>query len=276
MNLVALSILGIIIILAIMILTHNFGNYGSLALGFFSVVGLSAFLISQFKIKRELIDSITRPQIYRIIYDCHDELRKIFEQRFKKANYRSHYRQKYKFQDWQKIFSCSVGLAGLAYIVITSYVLSSSFPAANISCPTKSPNLCIGTNADDSMDGTAYIDIIQGKEGNDRMNANGGNDNMTAADGDDEINGLDGHDFMDGGNGNDNMDGGNGNDRMNGGYGSDNIDGGSGNDVLFQNNAINEPDGYMDVINCGPGNDIALFIESDRDIAADDCETTNP
>src|SRR5918992_3941876 len=31
MNLVALSILGIIIILAIMILTHNFGNYGSLA-----------------------------------------------------------------------------------------------------------------------------------------------------------------------------------------------------------------------------------------------------
>ena len=33
---------------------------------------------------------------------------------------------------------------------------------------------------------------------------------------------------------------------------------------------------YMNVINCGPGKHISLIIESDVDIAADDCETINP
>ena len=103
MNLIALSILGIIIILAIIILRHNFGNYGSVALGFFIMVGVSAFLISQFKIKRELLDSITRPQIYRIIYDCHDDLKEIFNCRFRRMNYRIDYDNKFHFNRLEKI-----------------------------------------------------------------------------------------------------------------------------------------------------------------------------
>jgi hypothetical protein len=32
----------------------------------------------------------------------------------------------------------------------------------------------------------------------------------------------------------------------------------------------------MDVINCGPGKDISLIVESDGHTAAEDCETINP
>jgi hypothetical protein len=33
---------------------------------------------------------------------------------------------------------------------------------------------------------------------------------------------------------------------------------------------------YIYVISCGPGKDISLIVESDGDIATDDCETINP
>lgn len=276
MNLIALSIFGVIVIGSIIILRHNFGNYGGFALGFFTLVGLSAFLISQLKIKREIIDSITRPQIYRIIYDNSEDLKNKLECRFKTANYRDSYNKKYEFRGRSKII-LPIAIIGLGVLLLFPILMPSS-PATNISCPTRSPNLCIGTNSDDTMDGTVYSDIMEGKKGNDRINGNGGNDNMSGTVGSDEINGGDGHDSMHGGSGNDNMDGGggNGNDYMSGGSGPDNIDDGSGNDVLFQNNAINEPDGYMDVINCGPGKDFAFIIEGDGDIAANDCETINP
>lgn len=291
MNLIALSIFGAIAIVFIILLRGNVGNYGGFALGFFIIIGLSALFISKWKIKREIMDSITRPQIYRIIYDCRKELKEKLECRFRTMNYRTEYDNKRYFTYLDSIKrkikeivpARATGLISLVIIIVliilAFIVFSSMFPLPimNIQCTTTTPNLCIGTNSDNTMVGTANADTMQGKEGNDRMSGNGGNDNMTGAEGSDEINGADGHDSVEGGNGNDNIDGDNGNDRMSGGLGADNINGGLDDDTIFQNEAVNnEPDGYMDVVNCGPGKDFAFIVESDGDIAANNCETINP
>ena len=67
-----------------------------------------------------------------------------------------------------------------------------------------------------------------------------------------------GNDRLFGGPGNDRIFGGPGNDRINPGPGRDHVDAGPGNDRIFSR------DGQRDVIDCGPGHDVAIVDAVDR------------
>ena len=56
------------------------------------------------------------------------------------------------------------------------------------------------------------------------------------------------------------MSGGGGNDTLYGGWGADRLYGGMGDDVLH---AL-APDGQPDLLSCGPGNDTAFVLHSER------------
>jgi RTX calcium-binding nonapeptide repeat (4 copies) len=86
-----------------------------------------------------------------------------------------------------------------------------------------------------------------------------------------------------GGAGDDRMVGGAGNDKESGNAGADELTGGSGDDVLVadylnvtSNGTKDVPDGKVDAISCGDGNDTAFISVSDGDTAAEDCEKVNP
>ena len=72
------------------------------------------------------------------------------------------------------------------------------------------------------------------------------------------MNGGAGNDVAYGGPGNDAVSGGAGNDAAYGGPGTDSVKGGAGNDIIFAR------DGRRDVIDCGPGRDIATVDPIDR------------
>ena len=67
--------------------------------------------------------------------------------------------------------------------------------------------------------------------------------------------------LLSGGPGNDRISGGPGNDRISGGPGNDRISGGPGNDFISGgpgNDTIHARDGHRDVVDCGPGRDVAF------------------
>ena len=66
------------------------------------------------------------------------------------------------------------------------------------------------------------------------------------------------------------MNGDGGNDNLFGGWGSDTVNGGEGNDRLH---AL-APDKQPDVLNCGPGQDVAFIRASEKDTTTTDgqCE----
>jgi hypothetical protein len=82
-----------------------------------------------------------------------------------------------------------------------------------------------------------------------------GNDTLSGAPGNDNISGGRGNDILSGGPGNDILSGGPGNDVISGGPGKDIISGGPGNDT------IHARDGHRDVVDCGPGRDVA-FVDT--------------
>jgi Ca2+-binding RTX toxin-like protein len=61
--------------------------------------------------------------------------------------------------------------------------------AANISCPNRAGNLCVGTNNKDTMTGTARADDMRGRDRADRMSARAGNDRLTGGLGGDVLSG---------------------------------------------------------------------------------------
>ena len=120
-----------------------------------------------------------------------------------------------------------------------------------VSCNTTPP--CYGTPEDDQITGTAAGETIQALAGSDRVFWSAGDDTIY------------------GGAGNDSeLDGGQGSDTVYGGRGSDEIGlaineaanttdrafGGGGNDEIFA------ADGFVDIIDCGKGNDTVVYDAS--------------
>jgi hypothetical protein len=94
-------------------------------------------------------------------------------------------------------------------------------------------------------------DIVAGGDGGDRLY--GGSDNDLVA-------GGDGNDRAAGNKGDDAVSGNDDNDSLFGGWGADRVYGGPGNDVLHALAA----DGKPDLLACGPGNDEAFVLRSER------------
>jgi hypothetical protein len=87
MNLIALSIVGIT---ANFIFTYHLGipngtfeNYFYLPYIFFTIVGVVAWLVSQKKVRRDIFQWTTKPQLVRIVHDSEEELHTMFEKRFR-------------------------------------------------------------------------------------------------------------------------------------------------------------------------------------------------
>lgn len=112
----------------------------------------------------------------------------------------------------------------------------------------------VGDAAHQRLSGSRFQDAIVGTAGRDVMTGGAGADSMFGQGGDDSI---------DGGSGNDALAGGGGNDRIVGGAGRNAIDAGRGADTILVRN------GERDVVDCGPGVDIAYV---DRLDVARHCE----
>jgi len=164
-------------------------------------------------------------------------------------------------------------------------------------------NPCYGTDQDDRMSGDWGPNLIYAKKGNDRILGDTGNDELYGEEGDDmfwgyigddRIIGGDGKDVLYGGTGNDILDGGpgnnifeggqgndniygaNGSEQMQGGPGADYVIGGEGDDIIWHGYGIatDQPDGSMDIVDCGPGIDKA-WINNEEGDEAHDCEIVN-
>lgn len=81
-NLIVLSLLGFALTLGINLYNNNYGIYAVIAYGFFAIIGTLAYLVSQLKIRREILNEITRRQIYRIVYDESSSLKTMLQNRF--------------------------------------------------------------------------------------------------------------------------------------------------------------------------------------------------
>jgi hypothetical protein len=120
---------------------------------------------------------------------------------------------------------------------ITIDVAAPATPTATAPTPRVAPRTFSGTAGADRLTGTAGADLIYGRNGNDTLV---------------------------GGRGNDILNGGRGNDLLDGGPGLDRLYGGPGNDTLRAR------DGHRDVVDCGPGRDLARV---DRADSVSGCET---
>jgi Ca2+-binding RTX toxin-like protein len=155
---------------------------------------------------------------------------------------------------------------------------SSGFDA----CRGKSIRQVPGTNGSDSLKGTKRRDALSGVGGNDTLTAFGdrdcvaggpGNDQGDGGAGNDRLKGQTGNDRMDGGAGKDRVKGGPGKDVLNGGGGRDRLNGGGSSDKLTGGagkDRLKSADKSRDVVNCGPGKDLAVVDRSDRVAAS--CE----
>lgn len=142
--------------------------------------------------------------------------------------------------------------------------------------PTAGPDVILGTNAantingrggDDVICGLGGPDIIEGGPGNDLILAGagadtvrgeGGRDHLVGGDGGDTLQGGGDQDFLDGGVGADILDGGAEADTIIGGIGADTLDGGGGNDSLDGGDGADtvRGDAGNDVLDGGAGPDI--------------------
>ncbi len=135
-----------------------------------------------------------------------------------------------------------------------------------------------GSAADKTLRGTKKRDVIKGGTGSEYIYARAGKDKVKSRPGNDDAYGGPGKDRVFGGAGDDVVAGGPGKDVLDGGPGRDYFNstaeglpidgaGAAGNDT------IRARDGQADVINCGPGYDIA-FVDRVED-GVYDCEEVN-
>ncbi len=129
-------------------------------------------------------------------------------------------------------------------------------PSTPAPTPNAAPDILIGTDADDDLNGDGNDNIIFGKGGDDLVSGSGGHDIVFGGDGDDGVLGGDDEDDLFGNDGADFIDGGAGRDRLFGGDGMDVIDGGAGNDYLFGGDGD-------DILTGGAGNDQAWGNDGD-------------
>jgi Ca2+-binding RTX toxin-like protein len=118
----------------------------------------------------------------------------------------------------------------------------------------------------DRLAGTPEADVIVGGPGNDRILAGDGDDLVCAGPDADRVVGGPGNDRLLGEAGNDILFGGPGNDQINPRSGRDRVVAGPGNDRIVSR------DSRRDVIDCGPGRDVAIVDAVDR---MRRCETVN-
>jgi hypothetical protein len=111
----------------------------------------------------------------------------------------------------------------------------------------------------DVIRGTDGPDILNGTAGADLIYARGGNDIVRSHDGNDIVYAGRGNDVVRSGPGNDAIYAGAGNDVTWPGAGADVQYGGAGNDILHALANDNQPD----ILNCGPGYDVAEVIAHD-------------
>ena len=153
-----------------------------------------------------------------------------------------------------------------------------------------------GADGDDRLSSGSASDEIEGGAGRDRIDGGSGSDGLDAGPGDDVIRGGSGGDYIvgdgfegeedfgllldprartpepgddriDGGTGDDLLEGGDGDDAVSGASGRDRITGDEGRDRLSGgtgNDRINSRDEDRDVVDCGPGRDIAFVDRRDR------------
>jgi hypothetical protein len=173
-----------------------------------------------------------------------------------------------------------LGAQGVSFVIATAAV-GASPPRRCAGQPATLP----GSGRADQLAGTRRADVILGAAENDRISARGGNDLVCAGDGSDRVQAGSGDDRVFGQGGNDLLSGGGGRDALLGGTGNDHLDGGTGNDQLLGgpgNDRINpgpgrdrvsagagadhvdSRDGQPDVIDCGPGHDVAIVDATDR------------
>jgi len=119
-------------------------------------------------------------------------------------------------------------------VIVTIFVAGGVALAATIT----------GTDRDETLIGTAYADAIKARGGGDEVRGLGGPDQLY-------------------GNG--------GRDRLVGGYGEDKLYGGNGNDRLRSQDIFSQTGAYKDVVDCGPGKDLAAVDFRDR-VNRDNCE----
>jgi Ca2+-binding RTX toxin-like protein len=110
------------------------------------------------------------------------------------------------------------------------------------------PSIYRGTSGSDALRGSAGADDLIGEAGNDQLRGSAGVDSLLGGVGEDHLYGGDGDDVLEGDAGID---------FMAGGRGHDNMSGGPGNDVFFGS------DGCRDMIDGGPGSDIAVVDQFD-------------
>ena len=108
-------------------------------------------------------------------------------------------------------------------------------------------NTIFGGNGADDIIGGYSDDKIWGGPGDDKLSS--------GLAGSDTIEGGDGSDTITGGYNHDTLKGGNGNDIIWGGDGGDRISGGPGDDKIYHFKDATSIDGWVDTIDCGPGND---------------------
>jgi hypothetical protein len=150
----------------------------------------------------------------------------------------------------------------LAVLVVCGVAL-----AANIQCPNRAGNLCVGTTGDDTLTGTANSDEILGRDGGDLIKGLGAKDQLSGELGDDEIRAGGAADDVFGGRGNETTfdSGGTPQPGIVGGLGPDGLNGGAGDDFIMAAN-----DGSTDNISCGAssgqGGDIVAFDQDNAGI----------
>jgi Ca2+-binding RTX toxin-like protein len=106
--------------------------------------------------------------------------------------------------------------AAIATALTGALLLSGVALAANITCPNRAGNLCVGTSQADRMTGRTVPDDMRGRGGGDRLRARGSDDLLTGGRGGDVLRGAGGDDKY----------------IFRASWGNDNITDGSGTDTL--------------------------------------------
>jgi Ca2+-binding RTX toxin-like protein len=155
-------------------------------------------------------------------------------------------------------------------------LVSNNAYAATINCAgVPSSQNCLGSPQSDNILGDIKANRICGQGGNDYILGRGGNDFLRGNEGNDRILGADGGDQIIGDNFIDCPPG-------TTVTGADILQGGPGEDIMFHGNTgfggkgPTDPDGFKDIIDCGPGDDRAFInTATDGDVAMN-CEHVNP
>jgi hypothetical protein len=123
----------------------------------------------------------------------------------------------------------------LAMMASALVVASGVAWAAQISCPNRAGNLCVGTNNSDTMTGRDRSDEMRANDGSDEMRGLGGADELLGQAGNDTALGQDGPDILAGGRGKDTLSGAKAKDRLAGAEGDDALNGGDADDTYAFN-----------------------------------------